>query len=474
MATLNCTAATISRNNIKEQYLAGVLPNRSPDMESSLHQELTREEDNLAGNEKASVVSDKTDSIYHLLFGDQLQRRKLLRAKASCQHAPHDESSTTLTTDALTESSCTIETNFLPGDEDIESCLLPLREEEEDDEEEKGEIDHLLSESSSRSGSNHKRNRDHSTAATATNASDLPCLPKPDSELGPILGPFSTNEHEKRRDRYGRQDHYRSQHGFQVIPCDFAHYSSNQEVSNQTVRLADSNKHTLTGPKRYGLRELPSTNLTSGAPKEDRDDFLTSPRQDQKLSVPLDLRWDDSVARQRSTLPPLSDQCSASTTSTLWWHLATKSVHFGTARVYEHGLVIGNHDVDCPLQLDWARSDHVFEYPAIYYGYQSYFANVLARKLTPNERRFRYAHLYDISLSEVQTIELRAIRRQIVELTSQLESVCNRLLSGSSGKVVRESDRRREPSLQSHDRPPKLPVRSLVESAPINMTRHML
>jgi len=476
MATPNCTAAMTSRNSIREQYLACVLTNRNLDLELSLHQELTGEEDNKARNEKVSAASDKGESIYHLLFRDQLRRRKLLQV--SCHHAPHDESSTTVTTEALTESSCTIETNFLPGDGEIESCMLPLKEENK---EEKGEIDNSLSESSSWSGSNSKRNRDHATAA-----SDLHCPPKPDSELEPISVPLSTNdsniassalEHKKRCGRCSRQDYNRTQHEFQVNPRERVYCTSNQHVSNQVVQIADPDKHSLLRSKRYGSHVRPWKNLKSGAPKEDRDDLHKSSRQDQKQSVPLDLRWDDNVARQRSKVPPWSDRCSTSTTSRLWWHLAAKSVHFGTARVYEHGLVIGDHDVDCPLQLDWARSEHVFEYPAIYYGYQSYFANVLARKLTPNERRFRYAHLYDLSMSQVQTIELLAVRRQIVELTGQLESVCSHMLSSRSCKIVRESESSREPSIRPHDRPPKLPSRSLIESAsitsPIKMTQQI-
>lgn len=96
-----------------------------------------------------------------------------------------------------------------------------------------------------------------------------------------------------------------------------------------------------------------------------------------------------------------------------------KIVRFGTTKVYQHGLVIGDQEIDCPLQLDWNASKVVCVSPASRYGNgsassfsSSSFSSLsptngksgrrrrraTAARLSPQQRRERLASVSDLNL----------------------------------------------------------------------------
>jgi len=95
-----------------------------------------------------------------------------------------------------------------------------------------------------------------------------------------------------------------------------------------------------------------------------------------------------------------------------------KAVRFGTTKVYQHGLVIGDQEIDCPLQLDWNASRVVCVSPVSRYGNGSTSSSsssssslsptngkpgrrrrrATAARLSPQQRREWLASVSDLNL----------------------------------------------------------------------------
>jgi len=103
-----------------------------------------------------------------------------------------------------------------------------------------------------------------------------------------------------------------------------------------------------------------------------------------------------------------------------------KTVHFGTTKVYEHGLVVGNQATDCPLQLDWVASQDVTEIPAEDYADFSRFKGIgrrpaPAKRLSSRQRRERLACVYDLDCDQVRRLE--AMQRKQSSLLQSCSSI---------------------------------------------------
>lgn len=112
-----------------------------------------------------------------------------------------------------------------------------------------------------------------------------------------------------------------------------------------------------------------------------------------------------------------------------------RAVHFGTTKVYEHGLVVGNQDTDCPLQLDWVASQDVTELPAEDYADFSRFKGIgqrpaLVKRLSSQQRRERLACLYDLDCDQVYRWE--AMQRK----QSSLLQSCNSIGRWENGAIA--------------------------------------
>lgn len=81
-----------------------------------------------------------------------------------------------------------------------------------------------------------------------------------------------------------------------------------------------------------------------------------------------------------------------------------------------HDVGTGSDVGDCPLTLDWAHSEHDAVYPALVYGYYSYFGPPpLPPRLNVEQRRQRLAVLHDKSMEAVLDWEHKNLQHSIAQ-----------------------------------------------------------
>jgi len=180
-----------------------------------------------------------------------------------------------------------------------------------------------------------------------------------------------------------------------------------------------------------------------------------------------------STLHASETTTTTSSSSTTTTVSSRQYHAVAappkKSVRFGTTVVHEHALVISDHDLECPLQLDWACSETVFEVPATYFG-SPLFAHVSPRKLTADERRFRLAVVYDVTLDQVKQWEWQVVQRRMQDLLHEMQRVSQQIMVLSSSL---SSPQQREGCHDSNARE-KLPPLSRTVDPNKDGTRGML
>jgi hypothetical protein len=95
-----------------------------------------------------------------------------------------------------------------------------------------------------------------------------------------------------------------------------------------------------------------------------------------------------------------------------------RQVRFGNTQVHLHGLVVGDQQdrTVCPLQLDWASSNHVAIYPATEYGTLS----AVPHKLSSRQRRNRLAQVNGIRYHKVFSLEIEQASRYLQQIALQI------------------------------------------------------